>query len=105
MYDILKERDTSLTIANKDLLLAHTVLESTQEGIMVVDTHGKITMVNPAFSIVTGYKPEEVIGKNPNILHSGRHNIIFYQQMWEQINKVGHWQGEIWNKRKNGNTI
>ena len=102
LEDVLKERDTALTIANKDLLLAHTVLESTQEGIMVVDTHGKITMVNPAFSIVTGYKPEEVIGKNPNILHSGRHNKKFYQQMWEQINKVGYWQGEIWNKRKTG---
>ncbi|MCU7835561.1 MAG: EAL domain-containing protein [gamma proteobacterium symbiont of Taylorina sp.] len=102
LEDILKQRDDALVIANKNLLLAHSVLESTQEGIMVVDTHGKIEMVNPAFSTVTGYTEEEVIGKNPNILRSERHNNEFYKQMWEQINKVGYWQGEIWNKRKTG---
>jgi len=70
---ILKQRDDALLIANKNLLLAHSVIESTKEGIMVVDTDGKIEMVNPAFTNVTGYTEQEVIGKNPNILRSDRH--------------------------------
>ncbi|MFK5986394.1 MAG: EAL domain-containing protein [Pseudomonadota bacterium] len=99
---ILKQHDDALMLANKNLLLAYSVLESSQEGIMVVDTNGKIEMVNPAFSVVTGYSSEEVIGKNPSILGSGRHDASFYKKMWQQINNLGYWQGEIWNKRKTG---
>ncbi len=72
------------------------------ESVVVTDTSGKIQFVNPAFTKVTGYFPEEVIGQNPRILKSGRQDSHFYQNMWEGIAKNNHWQGEIWNLRKNG---
>ncbi|MCP3851721.1 MAG: EAL domain-containing protein [Gammaproteobacteria bacterium] len=102
LEDVLKQRNKALVEANKNLLLAHSVLESTKEGVMVVGIDGKIEMINPAFSVVTGYREEEVIGKNPSILRSDRHSHEFYSHMWEQINSIGYWQGEIWNKRKTG---
>jgi len=81
--------------------LAAKVLENSSEGIMVTDAFGKITSVNPAFEIVTGYSSDEVIGKNPNILQSGIHDKNFYREMWKHVDEKGHWKGEIWNKRKN----
>ncbi|WP_210364600.1 nitrate/nitrite transporter [Bacillus sp. REN3] len=84
------------------LSLASDIIDHTAEGIMVTDLKGNIEKVNPAFTLVTGYEPEEVIGKNPRILRSGEHGEQFYSEMWETIKKKGSWQGEIWNKRKNG---
>lgn len=84
------------------LTLADQIVESTGQGVMVTDQDGVITNVNPAFSRVTGYEPEEVIGKNPNILRSGKHSSDFYNQMWDELMKKGYWQGAIWNERKNG---
>jgi diguanylate cyclase (GGDEF)-like protein/PAS domain S-box-containing protein len=78
------------------------VFNCTQEGVMVTDASIKILAVNPAFSFVTGYAPEEVIGKNPRILQSGRHDAAFYKQFWISLKTMGQWQGEIWNRRKNG---
>ena len=69
---------------------------------MVTDTDGKIIDVNPAFEKITGYVKEEVVGKNPSILSSGKHDANFYKMMWKNIKTKGHWQGEIWNKRKDG---
>ena len=69
---------------------------------MITDKNSKIMIVNPAFEFVTGYKKEEVIGKNPDILQSGIHEILFYKEMWKNINQNGIWQGEIWNRRKTG---
>jgi len=75
---------------------------SCQNGMIITDAKGVIQRVNPAFVRLTGYSAEEAIGKTPAMLHSGRQGILFYQQMWEQLQQKGYWQGEIWNKRKNG---
>jgi diguanylate cyclase (GGDEF)-like protein/PAS domain S-box-containing protein len=84
------------------LELSDKVFRNTQEGIVVTDGAGHIISVNPAFTAVTGYLPEEVLGRNPKVLKSGRHGEDFYQAMWETIAACGQWQGEIWNRRKNG---
>ncbi|WP_309087786.1 PAS domain S-box protein [Domibacillus sp.] len=73
-----------------------------REGVMVTDKTGAILFVNPAFHVVTGYKAEEVIGKQPCFLQSGLHNRPFYEQMWKTIAQKGQWSGEIWNRRRNG---
>jgi diguanylate cyclase (GGDEF)-like protein/PAS domain S-box-containing protein len=82
--------------------LAATVFEENREGVMITDAIGKILHVNPAFTVITGYTNTEVTGKNPSLLASGRHDKAFFVAMWEQLSREGHWQGEIWNKRKNG---
>jgi|GEM_PF-291181 len=81
---------------------ASTVFSSSYEGIMVVNPEQKITKVNPAFTRITGYSAEEVLGQSPQILSSGHHDAAFYQFMWTEIFSKGFWSGEIWNKRKNG---
>ncbi|MBC9785645.1 EAL domain-containing protein [Heliobacterium chlorum] len=86
----------------EQLRLASNVFENTTEGILVTDQEGYIQSVNPAFTISTGYSFEEVNGKKPNIFQSGRHNPEFYKQLWSSLLKTGRWQGEIWNRRKNG---
>ncbi|MFK5969707.1 MAG: EAL domain-containing protein [Candidatus Marithrix sp.] len=88
--------------AEKNQRLAVTVFETTTEGIIVTDADNNILMVNPAFTSVTGYAKKEVIGKKPDILSSGHHDPQFYQDMWENLQKFGKWQGELWNRRKNG---
>lgn len=84
------------------LQLALEVFDSTGQGILVTTPNGTIETVNPAFTRLTGYSKEEVIGKNPNILSSGRQTTEFYTTMWGQIGREGMWQGKLWNKRKNG---
>ncbi|MHC0038411.1 nitrate/nitrite transporter [Pseudoneobacillus sp. C159] len=84
------------------LSLESKIIESTIEGMMVTDMKGCIQKINPAFTKVTGYQANEIIGKNANILRSGKHDNVFYKRMWESIRSEGSWQGEIWNKRKNG---
>ena len=86
----------------KKLKLSSRVFSDTHEGIIITDADKVIVDVNPAFSNITGYSREEVIGKNPNILSSGKHQPQFYSMMWKQITELGYWQGEIWNRRKNG---
>lgn len=82
--------------------VASRVFEAAQEGICMTDANGRIEFVNPAFTQMTGYTFEEVLGKNPRILKSGRHKHDFYRKMWLDLSQNGQWQGEIWNKRKNG---
>ncbi|MGM0897397.1 MAG: putative bifunctional diguanylate cyclase/phosphodiesterase [Bacillota bacterium] len=82
--------------------LQERVFLKVAEGIMVTSLTGEILLVNPAFEIVTGYSKEEVLGKKPKILQSGKHDSEFYEAMWQEIQKNGEWQGEIWNRRKNG---
>jgi diguanylate cyclase (GGDEF)-like protein/PAS domain S-box-containing protein len=74
----------------------------TQQGMTITDAHGTILQVNKVFSNITGYSAEEVIGKNPRLLQSGRQDSAFYKAMWEHIQRSDSWQGEVWNKRKNG---
>lgn len=88
----------------KELHLTAQIFETTLEGISVTDTNGTIQSVNPAFSRITGYSAEEVQGKNPRILKSDRHDADFYTSMWQSITEKGSWEGEIWNRRKSGET-
>lgn len=88
--------------AEEHYRLASAVLESTPEGIIVTDLDEVITMVNPAFSIITGYSRDEVLGQTPDFLKSGREGKAFYAEMWARLSKEGKWEGELWNRRKNG---
>ncbi|OQW69757.1 MAG: GGDEF domain-containing protein [Proteobacteria bacterium ST_bin11] len=81
---------------------AAAMFETAREGVMVTDADMRILVVNRAFSELTGYTADEVLGQTPHILKSGRQNQAFYLDMWEQINNSGYWQGEIWNRRKDG---
>jgi diguanylate cyclase (GGDEF)-like protein/PAS domain S-box-containing protein len=87
--------------AEADLRLAAAAFE-TQEGIMITDAQGVIERVNKAFTQITGYAAGEVIGRSAQLLRSGRHDGAFYAAMWEELLRTGAWQGEIWNRRKNG---
>lgn len=69
---------------------------------MISDSDNHIININSAFSQITGYALDEVVGKNPSILGSGRHDKAFYREMWHSLNKIGYWQGEVWNRRKDG---
>jgi len=102
LQQALHERDTALNASQRELHLAEKVIESSLEGIMVTDRNSNIVSVNPAFTRLTGYSQEEIIGKTPTVLSSGRHDQAFYAEMWRQISEQGHWQGEVWNRRKNG---
>ncbi|MFI3118836.1 MAG: EAL domain-containing protein [Methylococcaceae bacterium] len=86
----------------EELRLAAKVFENSDEGILITDHQSRIVKVNPAFTAVTGYEADEVIGKSPAVLKSHKHSPEFYRQMWNKINREGSWQGEIWNRRKNG---
>ncbi|MEK7810620.1 MAG: diguanylate cyclase, partial [Pseudomonadota bacterium] len=92
---------TEFIRVESELRIAATAFEA-QEGIAVTDETGQIIRINSAFTRITGYTPEEAVGKNPRILRSGRHDVHFYEAMWESINNTGSWQGEIWNRRKTG---
>lgn len=85
----------------QDLRIAAIAFES-QAAIMVTDDQQRILQVNPAFTELTGYSAEEAIGQTPKLLKSGRQEADFYQAMWQSLHVGGHWQGEIWNRRKNG---
>jgi diguanylate cyclase (GGDEF)-like protein/PAS domain S-box-containing protein len=82
--------------------LAATILANTSEGILVADAQGQITSVNPAFTAITGYTPEEVVGKDARLFQSDLHDAKFYREMWAALTETGGWRGEIWNRRKNG---
>lgn len=86
----------------EELKLAALVFQNSSEGMMVTDADNHIIGVNPAFSAITGYSFDEVKGKTPNILSSGDHEPSFYQEMWQQLESSGKWQGEVWDKRKDG---
>ena len=81
-------------------LLSYTF--DAHEAIVLTDKNGDILRVNKAFEQITGYKEEEVKGKNPSILKSGKHSKEFYENMWRSLKEKGFWKGEIWNKRKDG---
>ncbi len=86
----------------QSLRLAAAVFDSSTEGIIITARDGRILQVNPAFTAITGYRPEEVIGRNPRMFSSGRHDTDFYRTLWNTVLSSGQWQGEIWNRRKNG---
>ena len=93
---------TDHRIAEELLRVNAQVFEFSREGIITTDADNKILTANKAFTEITGYKAEEVIGKNPRILASGTTNKAFYKSMWQQIVDKGYWQGEVLNRRKDG---
>ena len=86
----------------QNLLLSRLVLENANEAILITDHDGNILEVNEAYEQITGFSRHEVIGKNPKIAQSGHHDAAFYKKMWHEIKTEGKWQGEIWDRRKNG---
>lgn len=98
----LEQRDRALAQSRRNLQLAERVIESSLEGIVITDPQLQIQFVNPAFTQLTGYQPDEVIGRSPGILSSGRHDATFYRAMWDTLTATGRWRGEVWNRRKSG---
>ena len=103
---ILGVRSTNLDVTEriekeKQLTIAATAFE-TNEAIIITDSDTRIIRVNKAFSQISGYEPEEVIGKTPAMLKSGKHDQAFYQAMWQSIQQEGYWEGELQDRRKNG---
>ena len=95
--------DVTQQRANEDSLRqAAAVFDATQEGVLVTDPDQRIVHVNPAFSRITGYSSEEILGQRPNLLNSGHHDASFYQSMWNALENRGAWSGEVWNRRKSG---
>ncbi|MDP3688753.1 MAG: PAS domain S-box protein, partial [Sulfurimicrobium sp.] len=88
--------------AEEKLQLAASVFTHAREGITITDATGAILEINATFTDITGYSREEVLGRNPRLLKSGRHEAEFYAAMWRELVAKGHWYGEIWNRRKNG---
>jgi diguanylate cyclase (GGDEF)-like protein/PAS domain S-box-containing protein len=82
--------------------LAELVFDTIHEGIMITDARNCIEVVNPAFTKITGYSFDEVRGQNPRMLSSGLQDTRFYSTLWQSLNKHGHWEGELWNRHKNG---
>jgi len=88
--------------ADEELQLLSRIYDQTHDGIVITNKDGVIVDINPIFSEITGYQREDVMGKRPSILSSGQQSTEFYVQMWESLNKSGHWKGEVWNRKKNG---
>jgi diguanylate cyclase (GGDEF)-like protein/PAS domain S-box-containing protein len=85
-----------------EIQLAANVFALGHEGIVITNARGDILMVNKAFTDITGYAPQDVMGHNPSILSSGRQGADFYKDMWARVKNTGVWQGELWNRRKDG---
>ncbi|MFA6016058.1 MAG: EAL domain-containing protein [Gallionellaceae bacterium] len=94
MMSVLEEREADLSIA--------AIAFETDESMMVTDENSNIIRVNKAFTRLTGYRAEEAIGQQPSLIKSDRHDDVFFKYMWESLQKTHSWQGEIWNRRKNG---
>ena len=96
-----QKQDRLMRQSKLELNLAQAVFES-QEGLFTTDAKKVILKVNTAFTVITGYSAEDAVGQTPRLLSSGRHDHSFYALMWESIIRTGTWQGEIWNRRKDG---
>ncbi len=101
LHQIVQQRDKALKESKQHLRVAEEIIKASLDAIMITDEAGSIMSVNPAFTRVTGYQENEVLGKNSHILSSGQHSAEFYHELWSTILEKGVWQGEIWNKRKN----
>ena len=93
---------TELRTASDQLRLSATVFENTADGVVITDRNRNIIAVNTSFQRITGYGEREVIGHTPTLLNSGRHDNAFYAEMWQTLSAHRRWQGELWNRRKNG---
>lgn len=102
MADIFNSMIIERKFSESKLRLASAVFEHSPEAIMVTDSSNNIAMINPAFVRITGYREDEVLGKNPSILQSHRHEKSFYRKMWRRLLRDNSWEGEVWSQRKNG---
>ena len=98
----IAEDITDSHLSNQRLKLAASVYENTAEAIVITDNNNQIVSVNDAFGQITGYSLEEVQGKNPSVLSSGKQDKSFYSDMWASLSHYGRWKGEVWNRRKGG---
>ncbi|MBV1788755.1 EAL domain-containing protein [Marinobacterium sp. D7] len=99
-------RDVHARKQHEDRLnLAAAVFSSTREGVVITDGQQRIIEVNPAFTSLLGYTQDEVVGRTPHLFSSGRHDAEFYSAMWQALDRQGRWQGEIWNRRRDGQLI
>ncbi len=102
MIEVMQEEIKKREDAESNLRLAANVIESSNEAILITDVDATIIEVNDAFCRVTGYSREEALGKNPRLIGSGRHDAEFWKNMWHTLLTTGHWKGEVWDRRKNG---
>lgn len=100
---VVSERDNARSQSQQNILLADRVFDAMLEGVMITNTDGIVEMINPAFSHITGWEKEDVIGLSPSFLRSGSHAKEFYRHMWASLHEHGSWQGEIINRRRDGN--
>ena len=101
LYSIINDI-TARKQAQARVQLFAAAFASSQDAVVITDLTPVILAVNPAFESITGYREEEVLGRNPNILKSGRQDGAFFETMWKTLRETGFWQGEIWNRRKDG---
>jgi PAS domain S-box-containing protein len=102
LQERIKNQQQSLREHSEQIRLAASVFEGTSEAILITSRDNCIISVNRAFCNLTGYDEAELIGRNPKLLQSGRHDNAFYEEMWSSLLHTGQWSGEIWNRRKNG---
>lgn len=98
----LRDERASLVKANRQLQLSASVLNNITEGVVITTPAGVIVSVNPAYCEMTGFAEEELVGDNPRLINSGKHDAEFYRNLWNSLDQHGYWEGEIWNKRKDG---
>lgn len=89
-------------VVEEKMRLSAEVFEHTQEGITITDSQNRIIAVNSAFTQITGYSEEDVLGRDPSVFASGHHDPDFYRKMWKGLMADGHWKGEVWNRCKDG---
>ncbi|MCM5678827.1 EAL domain-containing protein [Schlegelella sp. S2-27] len=100
--DDLRREITERTRNEKELRLAASVFHNTLDGVMIIDPDRRMVSVNQAFAALTGYSLEECLGQPEAVLRSDRQSIEFYQEIWAAVEQAGRWQGELWNKRRDG---
>lgn len=99
---LMRQRDDALQMALDHLVLVDKVFEMSMDSVIITDRSGTITKVNPSFCRMTGYTEAEVLGRNPSMWSSGRQSPDFYREMFRCLEADGRWQGQVWNRRKNG---
>lgn len=99
---LIRQIQRGRRVAEHQLNLAEAVFANSVESILVTDADQRIVEVNPAFLRISGYSRSEIIGQHPRILKSGRHDAAFFARMWQALDANGTWEGEVWNRRKNG---
>ncbi|NUU38424.1 diguanylate cyclase domain-containing protein [Pseudomonas sp. C2B4] len=97
-----RQRDDAELKSREHRWLVDQVFNSTKDGVIITDRSGRITKVNPAFTKMTGYTEVDVLGKNPSLWSSGRQTTEFYAEMWRCLLDLGHWEGQMWNRKKSG---